>query len=139
MDDSVLKQLLATIKTIAIVGLSDNPDRPSFTVASYLKNHGYTIIPINPKYESVLGEKSYPDLISAAKNLAPLQIEIVDLFRRSEDVLPHILEAIPFKPKIIWMQEGVEHHDGAKKAQEEGIEVVMNKCLRKEHIRLFNI
>ncbi len=137
MDDSTLKNLLATVKNVAVVGLSDNPDRPSFVVASYLKQHGFTIIPINPRYANVLGEKAYANLIEAARELSPAPIEIVDIFRRSQDVLPHIQEAIKVKPKIIWLQEGIEHLEGAKLAREQGIEIMMNVCLKKTHERLF--
>jgi predicted CoA-binding protein len=136
MTDVELVELLRKTKTIAIVGLSNNPDRPSFEVASYLLSQGFTIIPINPKCVSILGQKCFSDLITAVHDLVPTQIDIVDIFRRSEFVLAHVAEAITIKPLMIWMQEGVEHQAAAQKVQQAGIPVVMNKCLMKEHKRI---
>lgn len=123
--------ILQTAKTIAIIGLSDKPDRPSYDVASYLKNQGFCIIPINPNVSEVLGEKAYPDLLSVPRDI---QIDIVDIFRKSELVLPHVKEAIDRgDAKTIWMQEGVINQEAADLAKEHGLEVIMNFCLMKTH------
>ena len=136
LNDSWLKQVLQTSRVIAVVGLSENSDRPSYQVASYLKGQGYKIVPVNPKYQILLSETSFPDLISAQNHLGPSQIEIVDIFRQPQDVLPHVDEAIKIGAKIIWMQEGIEHKDAAKKAESAGLQVVMDLCLMKTHKRL---
>ncbi len=123
--------LLTNVKTIAIVGLSDKPDRPSFEVASYLKSQGFRIVPVNPNVSEVLGEKSYPDLLSIPKDI---QIDIVDIFRRSEEVMSHVKEAVERGDvKTIWMQEGVVNEEAAELAREHGLEVIMNFCLMKTH------
>ncbi|HCM38087.1 MAG: CoA-binding domain protein [Candidatus Gottesmanbacteria bacterium GW2011_GWB1_43_11] len=137
MLDSELRQLYATTKNIAVVGLSDDPDRPSYQVAKYLKEHGYKIIPINPKYSTILNEVCYPDLLAAKTGLAEAgEIDIVDIFRRSEDVLPHVAEAIKIGAKVVWMQEGVINEAAAKEAEAKGLMYVMDKCIKKEHQRL---
>ena len=137
MLDSELRQLYATTKNIAVVGLSDDPDRPSYQVAKYLKEHGYKIIPINPKYSTILNEVCYPDLLAAKTCLAEAgEIDIVDIFRRSEDVLPHVAEAIKIGAKVVWMQEGVINEAAAKEAEAKGLMYVMDKCIKKEHQRL---
>lgn len=125
--------LLVNVKTIAVVGLSNKPERPSFKVASYLQKQGFKIIPINPNEKEVLGEKAYPDLLSV-----PLEkhIDIVDIFRRSEDVMPHVKEAVARgEVKTIWMQEDVINEDAKKYAEQYGLAVVMNFCLMKTHKR----
>lgn len=127
MNPNVLQQA----KTIAIVGLSDKPERPSYDVASYLQSQGYRIIPVNPNTDEILGEKSYPDLLSIPKDIT---LDIIDIFRRSELVLPHVEEAITRgDAKMIWMQEGVVNEEAARLARENGIEVIMNFCLMKTH------
>lgn len=137
MNDDELKQIYTKNKTIAFVGLSTDSGRPSFQVATYFKEHGYTLIPVNPKYSVVIGEKCYPDLVTASRSVAPAKIDTAMLFRKSEQVLPHIEEAIKVGVKTIWMPEGVEHHDGAAKAKQAGVTVVMNVCGMKQHRRLF--
>ncbi len=123
--------LLRSAKTIAVVGLSSKRFRPSYGVAEYLKREGYRIIPVNPLETSVLGEKAYPDLDSV-----PDPLDIVDIFRRPEFV-PEIVEAAIRKgAKLVWMQEGVIHEEAALKAQEAGLQVVMDRCMLKEHHRL---
>lgn len=136
MTDDELRQLFKIIKTIAIVGLSDDSERPSYKVATYLKDHGYKIVPINPKYAIILNETCYPDLTIAQQALAPVNIDIVDLFRRPEFILSHVKEALSLKPKVIWMQEGIENKEAAAVANSANIPVVMNRCLMKEHQRL---
>ena len=113
------------------MGLSPNPDRPSYIVASYLKEKGYKIIPVNPAVEEVLGEPSYPDLASI-----PEPVDVVDIFRRSEEVPAIVEEAIKIGARAVWMQEGVVNEKAASRAKEAGLLVVMNKCMRKEHKKL---
>jgi uncharacterized protein len=128
---SVIADLLRTCKTIAVVGLSSKKFRPSYGVAEYMQAQGYRIIPVNPNESEVLGEKSYPSIEDV-----PEHIDIVDIFRRSEFVGPIVDSAIRVGANAVWMQEGVEHHDGAKKAREAGLAVVMDRCILKEHMRL---
>jgi hypothetical protein len=122
MADLVERQLKES-KTIAVVGLSPNPDRDSNRVALYLQKVGYRVIPVNPMVEEVLGEKSYPDLKSIP---ADIEIDMVDVFRRSELVEPVVDEAIELGVKFIWMQDGVIHDESAKKAEAAGIPVIMD-------------
>jgi len=118
-------------KTIAVVGISDDPMRPSHFVACFLEFHGYNIVPVNPKLTEWEGKKCYPDLLSI-----PIKVEVVDIFRRAEAVPPIVDEAIAIKAKAIWMQEGIINEEAAAKAQEAGIEVVMDKCVKKEFVKL---
>ena len=127
----VIKELIDNSKVIAIVGLSDKPERPSFGVASYLKEQGYRIVPVNPTRDEIIGEKSYPDLKSI-----PGDIDIVDIFRRSDAVGPIVDEAIEVGAGAVWFQEGVINEEAAQKALDAGLKVVMNRCLLKEHRRL---
>jgi uncharacterized protein len=117
-------------KTIAVVGISDDPERPSNFVARFLKEHGYKIIPVNPKLTEWEGEKCYPDLVSI-----PEKVDIVDIFRRSEAIPPIVDEAIAIKAKVVWMQEGIINEEAAAKAQKAGIEVVMDRCMKKEYVK----
>ena len=116
---------------VAVVGVSSNPDRASHRVASYLDKHGYHIIPVNPTTRGVLGKICYPDLSSI-----PEAVEVVDIFRRSEDVMPVVDEAIKIGAKAVWMQEGIVNEEAAAKARDAGLLVVMDKCIRIEHTRL---
>ncbi len=123
--------LLHKVKTIAVVGLSDKPDRPSFDVASYLQSQGFRVIPVNPNITEVLGEKAYPDIQSIPSDI---QIDIVDIFRRSEEVMPHVKEAIERGGvQTIWMQEGIINEEAKQLAENNGINVIMNFCLMKTH------
>jgi len=131
MTDEDIKRILKEAKTIAVVGLSDKEGRPSLKVASYLKSQGYTIIPVNPRLNEVLGEKSYPDLASI-----PEKIDIIDIFRQPEDVFPIVEEAIRIGTPVIWMQEGVINEDAAQKGKAAGLKVVMDRCMLKEHLKL---
>ena len=117
----LVEEQLRNSKTIAVVGLSDNPDRPSYGVTKYMQSQGYRIIPVNPMIEEVLGEKSYPDLKSV-----PEPIDMVDIFRRSELVGPVVDEAIEVGAKYIWMQDGVVDEAAAARAEAAGIPVIMN-------------
>src|ERR1700678_4061737 len=124
-------EILKQARTIAVVGLSSKRFRPSYGVAEYLQRAGYRIIPVNPEETEVLGEKSYPDLDSV-----PEPIDLVDIFRRSEFV-PDIVEAAIRKgAKVIWMQEDVIHEEAARHAAEAGLDVVMDRCILKDHRRL---
>jgi|SRR5579859_5172146 len=121
-------ELLKRTRTIAVVGLSSDPMRPSFGVAEYMQSKGYRIIPVNPKEGTVLGEKSYSSLSDV-----PEKIDMVDVFRRSEFIPEIVDEAIRLKVPSIWLQEGVIHPAAAKKAQDAGLTVVMDRCILKEH------
>jgi predicted CoA-binding protein len=124
-------EILQQSRTIAVVGLSSKRFRPSYGVTEYMQRAGYRIIPVNPEESEVLGEKSYPDLDSV-----PDEIDVVDIFRRSEFV-PEVVEAAIRKgAKAIWMQEGVIHEEAARRAVEAGLDVVMDRCILKEHRRL---
>ena len=127
-----IRQILEETGTIAVVGLSDDWSRPSNFAAKYMQEHGYTIVPVNPKYEVVLGEKCYRSLDDVEK-----PIDMVDCFRPPE-FLPEILDsAIRLKVKCFWMQIGIIHEGVAERAQEEGMGVVMDRCVKIEHARLF--
>ncbi len=133
MDSS---NILERTKTIAIVGLSDNPERPSYEVATYLKSQGFTIIPINPNYTEILDVKVYPDLLAVPSDV---KIDIVDIFRRSEDVLPHIKQAIDRGDvKTVWLQEGITNPEAEAYARNHGLQVIANFCLMKAHKRAKN-
>lgn len=121
-------KLLKTAKTIAVVGLSDSPLRPSYGVAAFLQNHGYRIIPVNPTIKGALGEKAVASLADIKE-----KIDVVDVFRRSEFVPEVVDEAIRLKLPAIWLQEDVVHEAAARKAREAGIFVVMDRCMLKEH------
>lgn len=123
-----IAEILKRAKTIAVVGLSDNPLRPSHGVAAYLQSQGYRIIPVNPEIESSLGEKSYPSLLDV-----PERIDIVDIFRRPEFVEEVVDQAIQLKVPTVWMQEEIVHEKAAQKARQAGIFVVMDRCLLLEH------
>jgi predicted CoA-binding protein len=125
-------ETILNYKTIAVVGISDDPTRPSHFVASYLEAHGYTIIPVNPKLNEWEGKKCYPDLPSI-----PAKVDIVDIFRRSEAVPPIVDEAISIKAKVVWMQEGIVNEEAAEKARKAGIDVVMDKCMKKEYAKIY--
>jgi len=126
-------ETILNYKTIAVVGVSDDPTRPSHFVASFMEDHGYTIIPVNPKLTEWEGKKCYPDLLSI-----PVKVDIVDIFRRSEAVPPIVDEAIAIKAKVVWMQEGIVNEEAAAKARKAGIEVVMDKCMKKEYVRFIS-
>jgi len=125
------ENLLRNAKTIAVVGLSSRRTRPSYGVSEYMQSAGYRIIPVNPNESEVLGEKAYPSLDDV-----PERIDIVDIFRRSE-LVPEVVDAaIRIGARGVWMQEGVVHEDAAKLARAAGLEVVMDRCILKEHRRM---
>lgn len=127
-----IRSILIKRRRIAVVGLSDNWYRPSYFAAKYLKEHGYDIVPVNPRYNSILGEPCYPDLESI-----PGPVDVVDIFQRSEAVPPFVQQAISLKAPVVWMQIGVINDEAAALAVSEGIEVVMDRCMKIEHARLF--
>jgi uncharacterized protein len=131
MDDSQLRKLLEEVRTIAVVGLSAEPSKDSYRVASYLKQHGYRIIPVNPRAEEILDEKAYPDLKSI-----PEPIDVVDVFRRPE-FLPEVAEeAVRVRAKVLWMQLGIRNEEAAQIAATAGMNVVQDACILQEHARL---
>ncbi len=131
MTDEALTELLRETKTIAVVGLSSNPARASFGVARCLQRQGYRIIPVNPGETEILGERAYPSV-----HAVPEEIDIVDIFRRSEAVPEIVDDALLKRPHCIWMQEGVIHAEAAKKAEAAGVPVIMDRCILKEFARL---
>ncbi len=133
MKDEDLKETLKRCKTIAVVGLSPKEDRPSYIVAAYLQSKGYRIIPVRPDGEEILGEKVYHSLMDIPDTI---QIDVVDIFRKSEEVPPVVEEAIRRGAKVIWMQEGVIHPEAGEKAQKAGLKVFMDLCIKKEHQKL---
>ena len=123
-------RLLHSVKTIAVIGLSNDPMRPSYGVSSYMQQQGYRIIPVNPTISEALGERSYPDLSSVVE-----KIDLVNVFRRPEYVPAIVREAIRLKIPAIWLQEGVVHPEAARQAREAGLSVVMDRCILKEYRR----
>ena len=132
-ETDAITALLKRAKTIAVVGLSDNPLRPSHGVAAYMQSHGYRIIPVNPQIEESLGEKAYASLLDIPEKDVPQKIDIVDIFRRPEFVEEVVDQAIQLKVPAIWMQEDVIHEKAAEKARRAGIFVVMDRCILKDH------
>jgi predicted CoA-binding protein len=125
------KAVLTTSKTVAIVGLSDKPDKPSYEVGLYLKSHGYNIIPVNPNVTSVFGLESYPSILAIPK---AIKIDVVDIFRQPDQVIPIIKEVITSGQRpVIWMQEGVGSPEAKTFAEKNGLEVAMNMCMMKEY------
>jgi len=129
--DEIKKELLKNSKTIAVVGLSNNPERPSYRVAKYLQDQGYKIIPVNPGQKEILGEKAYPSLKDV-----PEKVDLVDIFRRPEDVPPVADEAIEKQCSGIWMQQGITNAEASRKAEAAGLKVVDDCCMMVEHRRL---
>lgn len=123
-----IEEVLRESKTVAVVGLSPRPNRPSHSVAAYLQRQGYRIVPVNPMVEEVLGERSYPDL-----EAIPFPVELIDVFRRSEEVPAVVEQAIKVGAQAVWLQLGVIHHEAAAKAAEHGLDVVMDRCTAIEH------
>ncbi len=132
MNDREIRQLLETSKIIAVVGLSDKPERDSYRVAEYLQRQGYRIIPVNPTVDAVLGEKSY-----ASVSDIPASVDIVDIFRRSDAVGPVVEDAIAAGARAVWMQLGIENEEAAQAAEAAGLQVVMDRCIKIEHARLW--
>ena len=134
ISDKEIKEILISSRKIVVVGLSRDQQKDAYKVSKYLKEKGYKIIPVNPFAEEILGEKVYKD-ISEIKE----EVDIVDIFRPSDECLEIVKKAIRLKPKVIWMQLGIENKEAEKLAEENKIKVVMNKCIMKEHQKLFGI
>ena len=133
MDDiNDLRRILRNNKVIAVVGLSADWFRPSYFAAKYMQEHGYRVIPVNPKYREILGEKCYPSLRDI-----PEPVDIVDVFRKTADVMPIAEDAIRIRAKVLWQQLGVRNEEAAAKARAAGLETVMDRCVKIEHGRLF--
>jgi predicted CoA-binding protein len=130
MEAMTPQEILKQYRTFAVVGLSPKPERPSNDVASFLKQKGYRIVPVNPGHREILGETCYPDLLSV-----PFPVEVVDIFRRSELVLPVVKQAIQIGARAVWMQIGVINEEAAGKARAAGLAVVMNRCPKIELFR----
>ena len=136
---SDLRRILGTCRTIAVVGLSPQWHRPSFFAAKYMQGHGYRIVPVNPAAPEILGERSYPSVTAAAEALAAqgVKIDMVDCFRKSRDSPPIAGEAIAIGARCLWLQIGVIDEASASKARAAGMDVVMDRCVKIEHARLF--
>lgn len=133
MDDSEkVRRILSRYRTIAVVGLSAEWHRPSYFAAKYMQEHGYRVIPVNPKYPEILGEKAYKSLRDI-----PEKVDIVDCFRKSADIPPIAEEAIAIGARVLWMQLGVENAAARARAEAAGLEVVENRCVKIEHGRFF--
>ena len=129
--DKEMKEILLSARTIASVGLSSNQEKESYWIVAYLKEQGYRIFPVNPTATEILGEKAYPDLSSI-----PEKVDVVQVFRKPEDVPPVVDEAIQIGAKVVWMQEGIRHEEAARKARAAGLQVIMDACMRATHRRL---
>jgi predicted CoA-binding protein len=133
MDDiNTLRRILKESRVIAVVGLSADWYRPSYFAAKYMQEHGYRVIPVNPKYDSILGEKCYRSLRDIGE-----RVDLVDVFRKTEDVMPVAEEAIAIGAKVLWQQLGVKNEAAAAKARAAGLETVLDRCVKIEHGRLF--
>ena len=131
-DIPTLRRILRSARTIAVVGLSAEWHRPSFFAAKYMQEHGYRVVPVNPRYTEVLGERCHASL-----ETIEVEVDIVDVFRRTEDVLPIARQAIAIGAKCLWQQIGVKNLEAARLAAEAGLDVVMDRCVKIEHARLF--
>ncbi len=131
-DITTLRRILRSSRTIAVVGLSAEWHRPSFFAAKYMQAHGYRIFPVNPRYEEILGERCHPSLEAIGE-----PVDIVDVFRKTEDVLPIARQAIAIGARCLWQQIGVMNEEAAQIAAKAGLDVVMNRCVKIEHARLF--
>jgi predicted CoA-binding protein len=131
-DIPTLRRILRSARTIAVVGLSAEWHRPSFFAAKYMQEHGYRVVPVNPRYTEVLGERCHASL-----ETIKVPVDIVDVFRRTEDVLPIARQAIAIGAKCLWQQIGVKNLEAARLASEAGLDVVMDRCVKIEHARLF--
>jgi predicted CoA-binding protein len=130
-DSAELTRILTTIKTVASVGVSSNEDKPSYGIFKYLAEHGYDVIPVNPGVPEIQGRKTYANLGSIPKT-----IDVVQVFRKPEDVPPVVDQAIKAGAKIVWMQDGIINEDAARTAEAAGLRVVMNRCMREVHRQL---
>lgn len=131
-----LRDVLASCRTIAVVGLSAEWHRPSYFASKYMQEHGYRIVPITPRYSEVLGEKAYPTLLDMPADLRA-QVDMVDCFRRTEDILPIARQAIEIGAQVLWQQIGIHNEEAVRLAEEAGLLCVVNRCVKIEHARLF--
>jgi predicted CoA-binding protein len=127
-----LRRILTDYKRVAIVGLSADWSRPSNFAAKYLLDHGFEVVPVNPKYDEILGQKCYADLRDI-----PTPVDVVDLFQRVDQIPPFVDQAIEIGAKVVWLQLGIIHEEAAQKARDAGLEVVMDRCMKIEYARLF--
>jgi predicted CoA-binding protein len=130
-DIAGLRRILAQARTIAVVGLSAHWHRPSFFAAKYMQDHGYRVIPVNPSYAEVLGQTCYPDLAAI-----PGPVDMVDCFRRAEDIVPIARDAVAKGARVLWMQLGIRNEEAARIALAAGLDVVMDRCVKIEHARI---
>ena len=129
--DAMIKDIFLHARTIAVVGLSPKPERPSHMVAQYLLTAGFTVIPVNPGQVEILGQTCYPDLHSI-----PVPVDVADIFRRSDQVLPIVRDAIETGVRVVWMQQGIINEDAARLARQAGLTVIMNRCMKLDHQQL---
>lgn len=129
--DREIRRILETVQTIAVVGFSANPEKAAHRVPRYLMAHGYHVIPVNPSASEILGQTSYPDLLAI-----PEKVDVVDIFRPAAETLPIVEQAIAIGARVVWMQEGIVNFDAAQRARAAGLQVVMDRCIKKEHQRL---
>ena len=130
-DIAGIRRILRAYRTIAVVGLSANWYRPSYFAAKYMQDHGYRIVPVNPNYKEVLGEKCYADL-----HAIPHSVDIVDCFRQSEEMAPIARDAVAIRARVLWMQLGIRNDEAARIANDAGLDVVMDHCVKIEHARI---
>ena len=135
-DEEKIPQILKNSKTVAVVGISDKPERDSYRVAKYLKGEGYEIIPVNPVIESWDGQPVYKSLLDIPRER---KVDIIDIFRKSEAALTVVEEAVQLSPSVVWMQESVVNREAADLARKNGAMVVMDRCMMKEHARIANL
>lgn len=126
-EDRELRQLLGDARTVAVVGLSSKPDRPSHGVAAYLQSHGYRVVPVNPKETEVLGERAYPSLLDVPGDL---RVDVVDVFRRAEETPEVARQAVAIGAKVLWLQEGIVNDEAYRIADDGGLDVIMGVCIR---------
>jgi len=131
MGEDAIRRILQDCRTIAVVGLSADPSRPSHGVAAYMRDRGYRIIPVNPRYPEILGEKCYPDLRSI-----PEPVDMVDVFRKAADCVPVAEEAVAIGAKALWLQLGIVNDEAKRIGEAAGLTVIMDRCLKIEHARL---
>lgn len=130
---ALVKEVLSTAKTIAVVGFSPKENRPSNMVGCYLMQAGFRVIPVNPGHTEICGVTCYPDLVSI-----PEPVDVVDIFRRSEEVLPVVAEAIAIGVKVVWMQQGIINQEAEALAERAGLVVIMDRCIKVDHMQLKN-
>jgi len=129
--DQMMREILLSANTVASVGLSSNDEKESYWIVFFLKEMGYRMIPVNPKATEIFGEKAYPSLLEI-----PDKVDVVQIFRKPEDVPPIVEDAIKIGAKVVWMQEGIVNEEAARMAREAGLQVVMDACMRATHRRL---